>query len=94
MSYLEQSPGAELIFHIRKHQISVFIFQERAVPRDFVREGPIDARSFHLETSARDGLRYFVIGDASPEDIRALSDLTEEREIVVWGGHSRPGDNH
>lgn len=75
VSYVEQSPGAELIFHIRKHQISVFIFQERAVPRDFVREGPMEARSFHLETSARDGLRYFVIGDASPEDIRALSDL-------------------
>ena len=30
VSYLNQSPGAELIFRVRQHQISVFIFQERA----------------------------------------------------------------
>ncbi len=27
VSYLEQEPGAELIFKVRKHQISVFIFE-------------------------------------------------------------------
>src|SRR5258708_2515130 len=31
VSYLNQSPGAELIFRVRQHQISVFIFQERAL---------------------------------------------------------------
>ena len=75
VSYLEQSPGAELIFRIRKHQISVFIFQERSVPTDFPAVQSMDARSFHLETWKQGGLRYFVIGDASPEDLRALSDL-------------------
>jgi len=29
VSYLSQAPGAELIFRVRQHQISVFIFQER-----------------------------------------------------------------
>ena len=29
VSYLNQSPGAELIFRVRQHQISVFIFQEK-----------------------------------------------------------------
>jgi anti-sigma factor RsiW len=29
VSYLRQSPGAELIFKIRQHQVSVFIFQEK-----------------------------------------------------------------
>jgi anti-sigma factor RsiW len=26
MAYFEQSPGAQLLFHVRKHQLSVFIF--------------------------------------------------------------------
>jgi anti-sigma factor RsiW len=73
VSYLEQSPGAELIYRIRKHQISVFIFQERvsALPADESTE----ARSFHLESWTRGGLRYFVIGDAAAEDLRALKAL-------------------
>lgn len=75
VSYLEQSPGAELIFRVRKHQISVFIFQERALPGRFPNLGPADARSFHLETWTHDDLRYFVIGDAAKEDIQALSNL-------------------
>ncbi len=33
VAYVKQSPGAELIFRIRQHQISVFIFQERALER-------------------------------------------------------------
>ena len=75
VSYLEQSPGAELIFRVRKHQISVFIFQERAIPGRFPNVGPIDARSFHLGTWTRNDLRYFVIGDAAREDIQTLSKL-------------------
>jgi anti-sigma factor RsiW len=75
VSYLEQSPGVELIFRVRKHQISVFIFQERAIPGKFPNVGPIDARSFRLETWTHNGLRYFVIGDAGREDIQALSNL-------------------
>jgi anti-sigma factor RsiW len=75
VSYLEQSPGAELIFRVRKHQISVFIFQERAVPGRFPNVGPIDARSFRLETWTYNDLRCFVIGDAAQEDIQALSNL-------------------
>lgn len=75
VSYLEQSPGAELIFRVRRHQISVFIFQERAIPGRFTNLRPMDARSFHLETWTRDGLRYFVIGDAAREDIQGLSKL-------------------
>ena len=59
---------------MRKHQISVFVFQERAAS-GFPGRAEMDARSFHLETWEKDGLRYFVIGDASGEDIRALSDL-------------------
>jgi anti-sigma factor RsiW len=80
VSYLEQSPGAELIFRIRKHQISVFMFQERAVPSDFPAAQAMEARSFHLETWKQGGLRYFVIGDTSAEDLRALSALLKSAQ--------------
>jgi anti-sigma factor RsiW len=75
LSYLEQSPGAELIFRIRKHLISVFIFQDRAIPAEFSASEAMDARSFHLESWRQGELRYFVIGDTGPEDLRALRDL-------------------
>jgi hypothetical protein len=45
------------------------------VPTDFPAVQSTDARSFHLETWKQGGLRYFVIGDTSPEDLRALSEL-------------------
>jgi len=32
MTYLDQAPGAHLIYDVRKHHISVFVFQERSVP--------------------------------------------------------------
>ena len=75
VSYLQQSPGAQLIFRIRKHQMTAFIFPGNAVPSDFSRGGEFDARSFHGDTFERQGLRYFVIGDAATEDIKALGDL-------------------
>jgi anti-sigma factor RsiW len=75
VSYLEQSPGAQLLFRVRKHQISVFIFQAKALPLGFASAGEMDARSFHLESWQRGGLQYFAISDAAPEDLRALRDL-------------------
>jgi anti-sigma factor RsiW len=74
VTYLGQAPGAHLIFQIRKHQISVFIFQERDI-RIALGSSP-EARkrqSFQVDSWSQDGLRYFVIGDASPEDIRDLA---------------------
>jgi anti-sigma factor RsiW len=73
VSYLEQSPGAELVVRVRKHQVSVFIFQEKSVSLGFPHTALLDARSFHLETFERSGLRYFIIGDVAEEDIQALA---------------------
>lgn len=75
VSYLEQSPGAQLLFRVRKHQISVFIFQARALPLGFASAEEMNARSFHLESWRRGGLQYFVIGDVAPEDLRAMGEL-------------------
>jgi anti-sigma factor RsiW len=75
VSYLEQAPGAQLLFRVRKHQISVFIFQARGSPQEFPGGEEMDARSFHLESWQRGGLQYFAIGDVATEDLRALCEL-------------------
>jgi anti-sigma factor RsiW len=74
VTYLEQAPGAHLIYQVRKHQISVFIFQDRAVDVGLAAAAGKD-RSFNLQTWSEGGLRYFVIGDASSEDIARLAEL-------------------
>jgi anti-sigma factor RsiW len=75
ISYLNQSPGAELIFRVRQHQISVFIFQERAGEGMQTKETASTELTFNVRSWSRNGLRYFVIGDASAEDLDKLSNL-------------------
>ena len=72
VSYLGQSPGAHLIYQIRKHEISVFIFQDRSDLPDF---GQGKEVSFNMTSWTEGGLRYYVVGDTSPDDIKKLADL-------------------
>ena len=76
MSYLDQAPGAQLIYDVGKHHISVFVFQERALPES-LRKTSLNSKKlpFNMETWSQGGLRYFVIGDASAEDIDRLAKL-------------------
>jgi anti-sigma factor RsiW len=77
LAYLQQSPGAQLVFEVRKHRISVFIFQNRA-ELSGLNSGPSWLRkklTFNGETWTEGGLRYFVVGDANPADVHALSEL-------------------
>jgi anti-sigma factor RsiW len=82
MTYLDQTPGAHLIYDIRKHHISVFVFQERALSSSLKLPSTLDGNSpspkqlpFNMETWSQGGLRYFVIGDASAADIDNLAKL-------------------
>jgi anti-sigma factor RsiW len=75
VSYLSQSPGAELVCRIRQHQISVFIFQDRGLREARDNEAVRTALSFEVRTWLHNGLRYFVIGDASAQDLDKLSEL-------------------
>ena len=76
MTYLEQTPGAHLIYDVGKHHISVFVFQERSLPARLsdssLQPGKL---SFNMETWSQGGLRYFVIGDASAANIDNLAKL-------------------
>jgi anti-sigma factor RsiW len=75
VSYLNQSPGAELIFRVRQHQISVFIFQEQALGNTRPEDAVQSALSFNVRIWSHNGLRYFVIGDANAQDLDKLSEL-------------------
>ena len=76
VAYLHQTPGAQLIYQIRKHRISVFIFPEDPLKGKF-RSNPGASRtlSFPAETWTQSGLRYVLIGDASRADLHDLAEL-------------------
>jgi anti-sigma factor RsiW len=73
--YLEQTPGAQLIYRLRKHQISVFIFQDRALPVSLTGSFGNPQLSFSNETWIQEGLRFFVVGDTGAADNERLSEL-------------------
>lgn len=75
VTYLAQTPGAHLIYQLRKHEISVFIFQDRGEETATLPSGPLHAQSFNVENWTQNGLRYFVLGDVGTDDIHALSQL-------------------
>jgi anti-sigma factor RsiW len=78
MTYLDQTPGAHLIYDVRKHHISVFVFQEQALKLPaMLDESSLSPKKlpFNMETWSQAGLRYFVIGDASAADIDNLAKL-------------------
>ena len=82
MAYVDQSPGAQLIFGIRKHQISVFIFQDRESFHSLgERTRTTQKLEFNLETWSGRGLRYVVISDAGPADVAALSQLLRDASL-------------
>lgn len=74
VAYLGQAPGAELIYQVRKHNVSVFIF-----PSSLIRAGDLSRigkeHSFNLESWSEDGLFYVVFGDTSLDDIHKLASL-------------------
>jgi anti-sigma factor RsiW len=75
LSYLDQAPGAQLIYKIGNHRISVFIFQNRTDSRLASNNGRSRRLTFNVETWTEDDLRYFVIGDANADDIHNLSEI-------------------
>jgi anti-sigma factor RsiW len=78
VTYLAQTPGAQLIYQLRKHQISVFIFPDQGEATSIAPSNPHRAVSFNEENWTQNGLRYFVVGDVSGADIAALSNLLRD----------------
>ena len=75
VAYLNQAPGAQLLFTIGNHRISVFIFQDRNQYQLATGDSLSEHLTFTMESWSQDDLRYFVVGDANAADIHKLSDL-------------------
>lgn len=71
VAYLDGSPGAQLIYGLRKHEISVFIFQDREA---FARlyQGSVAERSYVVESWKQADLRYIVVADVPTSDVNSL----------------------
>ena len=76
VSYLHHNPGAHLLFNLRKHELSVFIFQEQSGELSlFAKDMTSSKLAVQMETWSEGGLRYFIIGDAPASDVHKLSEL-------------------
>ena len=78
VSYLAQSPGAHLIYRFRRHEISVFIYQDRGDATAALASAPVSMLSFTVESWTKNGLRYFAVGDVGAQDIESLSKLLRD----------------
>jgi len=78
VTYLAQTPGAHLIYQLRKHEISVFIFQDRGDETGRLPSGAVHTLSFNAQNWSANGLSYFVVGDVGDADIQALSKLLRD----------------
>lgn len=78
IAYLQHSPGAQLLFGVGKHQISVFIFQQEERGLEFWPE--TRELGFTVDTWSQDGLRYAAVGDTGPDQIHALRQLFLARD--------------
>ena len=77
VTYLAQTPGAHLIYQLRKHEISVFIFPDTG-EATAASSGSAHTVSFNVRNWAQNGLLYFVVGDVGAADIEALSKLLRD----------------
>jgi anti-sigma factor RsiW len=77
--YVQQAPAAQLLFAVRKHRISVFIFRDTPETATLgERDTPSQTMSFQVETWTEDGLRYFAVSDVNGEDVRQLCALLKK----------------
>lgn len=76
LMYFRHAPGAQLLYQVRKHQISVFILEDKAgTTLPAATPGTTREKGFSMETFSESGLHYVIVGDTTPTDIHALSEL-------------------
>jgi anti-sigma factor RsiW len=73
--YAGQNPGAELLYQVRQHKISIFVFQAKTTE-----SGPAasHALSFNVSSWAQGGLRYYLVTDANKDEAGKLAAMFQE----------------
>ncbi len=76
LAYAQESPGAELVYQVRQHKISVFVFQARNA------EGQSSATSrtlsFTMKGWTQGGLQYYLVTDAAKDDADKLASMFQD----------------
>ncbi len=73
LTYLDQDPGAELLYTLRQHVLSVFIFKDSPELDRAIQDAKLMHKlSFNIESWSGAGLRYFILTDASSADVDDL----------------------
>lgn len=76
MVYLDQHPGAQLIFTAGQHKISVLIFQQFSGVAENLTGGSVERRAaFNVAAWKAQGLYFTAIGDSDANEIRKLVQL-------------------
>jgi len=75
MAYLNQTPGAQLVYQYRKHYLSVFIFPQQAVGRRFAASAGAGDQNFYHEAWTQGGLSFLVLSDSGQAQVHALAEL-------------------
>jgi anti-sigma factor RsiW len=76
--YFRHSPGAQLIFELRKHEMSVFLVQDAGLARAGLSSEA--ENGFSVESWSAGGLHYVVVSDAGAGDVHALGVLLRGAE--------------
>ena len=76
VAYFQRTPAAQLLFGLRQHKLSVFIFKEDAAGFPFAFANRSSGKlAFQSESWSQGGLRYVIISDAGAADVHALRQL-------------------
>lgn len=78
VSYVNQTSGAELIFRARQHQLSAFLFPDRAFGSACGGFTAANTANFTVLSWNTNGLCYFVVGDTSAEELGQLGNLLHQ----------------
>jgi len=72
--YVQHSPGVQLVYQVRQHKISAFIFQSR----DVRNEPSAGNQTFVVNGWQQGSLQYYIVTDAAREDTDRLRTLLED----------------
>jgi len=76
--YVENGPGAQLLFEGGKHQLSLFIAQDRRIWPFGGEPTATHTMVFNVEAWSQGGLRYTIISDAGAADVHQLGELLRQ----------------
>ncbi|HEY3768783.1 MAG TPA: anti-sigma factor [Candidatus Angelobacter sp.] len=76
--YAQHAPGAELVYQVKQHRISVFIFQAR----DVHGEPSTGDQNFVVNGWQQNGLQFYMVTDAAKENTERLRALLEEANRI------------